>query len=292
MRWHRLAGALALAAVVGAGAAAAPSSSVTVVYELDQLADRPGAIVASPDYLAVVQFDSEVERIASARSDLLNVEVSGNQVLVRAAQRSGATDLVVNVGGHVALFTVTVDAQAKGPRRYVVRSPAPEGPPPEPPGDALGAAGTEPRVEVTSRATLPATSAGEATAPAWLTWRVMPVVRSDGKRVFFYELANRGEHAVVPDGSSLRLRSGSRLFGGADVLRTGVATTGRWFGAVEPGEAQYGVIVFQEPVEGPVELVWQVRDLVSREAVTLHWTESSEPASQTGGASNAAPAAR
>lgn len=297
MRWHVAAWGLIGVLWLGGSVQAASGGAVTVLYELDQLADRPGAIVASPDYLAVLQFDSEVERIASARADLLNVEVSGNQVLVRAAQRSGATDLVVNVGGHVALFTVSIDAQAKGPRRYVVRSapterpalPAPSSVSPE--SGAARAADPKP-TEVTSRAVFSVPAAGEATAPAWLIWRVMPTVRPDGKRVFFYELANRGEHPVVPDVSSLRLRSGSRLFGGADVLRTGVATAGRWFGTLEPGESQYGVIVFQEPVEGPVELSWQVRDLVGRETITLRWSEPSEAVPQAGGVSNAAPAAR
>lgn len=266
-----LAGMLAGLAAWPAGAA----EKVTRYYELERLGDQPGEVVVTTDYLTVLEFDREVSRIASARGDLLNVEANGSQVLVRAAQRSGSTDLVAVVGSQTALFRLQIDAEATGPRRYVIRSAAR-------PVRTTAA----PASSVTSPAAGAPAAASAAPAPEWeaveadafppgVTMRVLPIRRRDAL-VLFYEVVNQGRHAVTLAQESFRMRAGDLEWGPSElrIRRTG---TGRLGGLVDAGTAEYGVIVLPEAVQGVITLQVVMEDLTRWQRYPVLWTGPAEP---------------
>ena len=269
LRWLLLAAVLAALPAWPAGAV----EKVTRYYELERLGDQPGEVVVTTDYLTVLEFDREVSRIASARGDLLNVEANGSQVLVRAAQRSGSTDLVAVVGSQTALFRVEIDAEATGPRRYVIRSAARPVRSPAPP---TASAPLVPGSASPASPGVPEWEGVEAEAlPPGVTMRVLPIRRRDAL-VLLYEVVNQGRHAVTLAQESFRMRAGDREWGPNElrVRRTG---TGRLGGLVDAGTAEYGVIVLPEAIQGLLTLQLVMEDLTRWQRYPVAWTGPADP---------------
>lgn len=97
-------------------------------FNLDDLGREPGVVKLSPNYLSLIEFDDPIQTAATGRSDLIDVNVDGNRIILRPARSVGKTDLIVQVAGKTALFRVEIAEENGSPRRYVVETPEPPTP--------------------------------------------------------------------------------------------------------------------------------------------------------------------
>lgn len=249
--------ALALLALGAPGASSVLGqgygSSVSYTYDLATLSEKPGVIYVSPKYITVVEFSDLIDEIGTSRPALLQIRVaeSGpNLMFLKALQQAGSADLVVRVGGYVALFKVVVDPKMDSPRRYVVvlRSKGSS-------GSSAGAAnpteaprgeGAEPK-----EAQLPGGQAGGASLPSWLKASFSPE-RSANGWVIRYEVRNEGGEPLTLRVRDLTVRSGAVPLP-FRVLRTSFGDDPE---TLAPGAAASGAIVVEE--KGEIAWEWKV----------------------------------
>jgi hypothetical protein len=103
----------------------------SAVYYADDIQQTPARTQVSPGYLTLIEFYQDIDQISSGRPDLLHVEAVGSKIYVSALGRSGATDLVVEVGARTQLLHVQI-APGSSTRRYVVMLDKPPPPPAKP----------------------------------------------------------------------------------------------------------------------------------------------------------------
>ncbi|WP_287371997.1 hypothetical protein [Oceanithermus sp.] len=94
-----------------------------VVFEMTQLRYRPGVVYISPNYLTILVFDENVQRVLSSKETLMQAITKDNLVYLRAQKPAGQTDLVVYAGNQTLLFRVVVESETLLPRKYVIRWP-------------------------------------------------------------------------------------------------------------------------------------------------------------------------
>ena len=96
----------------------------TRTLALNTLDREPATIEVSTDYPTTLEFEGlSIELVQSSQPDQFTLETAGNDnaIDIRANQEDVNTDLYVGVDGRRALFTLVSDADATGPKRYLVR---------------------------------------------------------------------------------------------------------------------------------------------------------------------------
>lgn len=250
--------------VLGQNPTGTTSGYVARDFDLRQLATQPGNVLVSPNFLTLIQFEDLVDEVASARADLLRVEVRDNVILLRSAQNAGSTDLIVQSGGRMALFRIKIDAASFTSRLYRVRYPEPV---PQlgsvNPVVPLSNAGIDlplepPRANnpptLPTAPTIPASPQAPANPnppsnPSTPAPRVEFAATKDGNTIR-YTLINQSASTLTVDAARLRLSSGSN-----PVLFTISRVGGLFLGRLGPGETERGTIYLQGNA-AEVELEW------------------------------------
>ncbi len=231
----RISGVFA-ALLLTAGAAA--QGWVTTTYYADEITDRPAQLVISPNYLTLLEMPAPVDRITSARGDLMQLEVYDHQVFIRALRPAGTTDLWVTAGGRTTIFSVEVDAAGRTPHRYRV-----EWSRPQPPREARGA--PEPR---------PAVQRAPEPSPAWTAgppegFRAeVRAERAGDTLVVRFELENQSAVAIATDAAKITLTDAS---GRPLTFTLDRQSTGPYLSFLEPGQRQTGLLFVKQPFTRP-----------------------------------------
>ena len=238
-----------LAALVTLAAVAGAQEEFTLEYlELETLDSTPAEILISPDYQTLIEFEGmQIGQPSSGRVDLLTLEREPDTVRVRANQPMVATDLVVPVGGGVAMFSLSVDEEATAPKRYVVRAPRER---------QVRRDETEGTVASILR-DLARQGRRPEVLPEGVTFDAQLLYLTDQQVVIQYALANTGEFPITAETQRLSLtyqgepvpRSISRIAPDDGLAR------------ITPGEGEYGTIVVNNPPDGPLLLEWPITEI-------------------------------
>ncbi len=244
--------ALFAAQVPGVAQSYAPNSSTT--YDLRVLTERPGVVYVSPKYLTVIEFGDLIDEIGTSQPGLLQVKVSDSEhiIFLKALKQAGSADLVVRVGGYVALFRVVVDPKMDAPRRYVVTFTSTAArPTAAPQGDAQPSPGEEARDLRGQDAK--AEPKAEASPKAPVEYRFQPM-RSGNGWIIYYEVTNRSSQDLT-----FRMKDLTVTRGAVSVPYRLVRTTfGPDVEVLEAGGQASGMIVVENSPEG-VSWQWVLR---------------------------------
>lgn len=244
--------ALFAAQVPGVAQSYAPNSTTT--YDLRVLTERPGVVYVSPKYLTVIEFGDLIDEIGTSQPGLLQVKVSDSEhiIFLKALKQAGSADLVVRVGGYVALFRVVVDPKMDAPRRYVVTFTSTTArPTAAPQGDAQPSPGEEARDLRGQDAK--AEPKAEASPKAPVEYRFQPM-RSGNGWIIYYEVTNRSSQDLT-----FRMKDLTVTRGAVSVPYRLVRTTfGPDVEVLEAGGQASGMIVVENSPEG-VSWQWVLR---------------------------------
>lgn len=240
---------------------------VLTTYDVEVLASRPAHITVGLDVLTIMEFDAELTNVATGRADLLEIEVQGTTILLRANQNVGNTDLVVNTGRRTALFTVKVDPNLSAPRRYVI-------------GEIARPALTRSTERSTTRP-VPTTTPDAAEtheiettgAPEWLSFNTQTYTAPDGNFAIQYALLNRGEHPIAVDTHRLRISYQEPIVGPQplpfEITRAGTMLRRS---RLERGESEFGTIIVPDIPVGTITLTWDIVELGPGRTYTIQQT--------------------
>ena len=215
--------------------------------DLETLDSTPAAILISPSYQTLIEFEGlQIGQPSSGRVDLLTMEREPDTVRVRANEPVVNTDLVVPVGGSVAMFSLKVDEDATAPKRYVVRPPRS----PQVRHDKTqGAVGL--LRELTRQGKRP------EILPQGVTFDAQLLFLTDQQVVIQYALANTGEFPITAETQRLSLS-----YEGEPVPRTiSRIAPDDGLARIQPGEGEYGTIVVNDPPDGPLLLEWPITEI-------------------------------
>jgi len=248
-------------------------SNSLVTYDIKTLTYRPGVIWIHPKYMTVVEFAEALDEVGTSVPTLMQVKLSDaeNMLFLRALKNVGSGDLIVRVGGYVAMFRVVVDSRMEQPRRYLVTipnvpatsaapapstaaprpstttTPAPARPTPAPRDNAPQPQGSNPAPQQPS-----ADSRGGF--PEWLVAR-MTFARNDETLVAYYDIRNNGSETLRLLTENLTVqKAGARL-----PFRLVRTTFGQNVDLIQPGEQVTGAIMVPNAPEG-VEFQWKILD--------------------------------
>jgi len=238
-----------LAALVTLAAVASAQEEFTLEYlQLETLDSTPAEILISPNYQTLIEFEGmEIGQPSSGRVDLLTLEREPDTVRVRANQPMVATDLVVPVGGGVAMFSLRVDEEATAPKRYVVRPPREE---------QVRRDETEGTVASILR-DLARQGRRPEVLPEGVTFDAQVLYLTDQQVVIQYALANTGEFPITAETQRLSL-----TYQGEPVPRTiSRIAPDDGLARIQPGEGEYGTIVVNNPPDGPLLLEWPITEI-------------------------------
>ena len=260
----------AIAALALCAAAAAQTYSVRT-YPLEQLALAPGLVELSPNYLTLLEFPDAVQSVATGRSDLIDVTVDGRRIILRPTRTTGKTDLIVQVAGETAMFTIDIIEGNGMPRRYVLAAPeqpepvvratspadapppAPE-PAPEPVTPAPGVAPTPPVAETPAPETA-TTVAGERVP---FEFRTDVDVRNEHELVFRYRLTNNGDAPIANDGSRLVVLDENDRSVPYVLIRMNPDGTLNRVGA---HKTEFGTVRIPNPPAGDLRVEWPIVEI-------------------------------
>jgi hypothetical protein len=242
---------------------------VLTTYDIAELASRPGEIVVGTGVLTIIEFEDQVDNVATGRQNLLSIEVQASVILLRGNQNAGRTDLLVRAGGRTVLFTVRIDEQLTSPRRYVVGETRQGSP---------RLSGTTTSAPVTPAAPVPSTDTAPVPAPAvtdeaptWLSFHAEVTHAPTGALAISYALANQGEHPVAADASQLRLSYLDPVAGPIRLPYTlsRVSVEGL-VNRVAPGGTEFGTIVIKDPPpRGRIALEWSLIQIGPAQSYTV-----------------------
>ncbi len=281
---HRFATTLAVLTLAALVTIASAQAYAVRTYSLDLLGQSPGPIKLSPNYLSILEFGDAIQSAATGRSDLIQTSVDGRRIILRPPRTTGNTDLIVQVGGHTALFTVEITDVDGMPRRYVIESPEPDEPSPHTVAQAEANAADAESAEGESEAaagvegeTAPeATSSPEAEAPqrdpggqagdlATVSGDDVPFlfgtsvdVRNDFELVFRYTLENQGGHPIANDGTRLVILDENDETVHHTLVRMNPDGTVNRIGA---GTTEYGTIRVPRPPSGELRVEWPIVEI-------------------------------
>ncbi len=215
--------------------------------QLDVLDSTPAEILISPNYQTLIEFEGmQIGQPSSGRVDLLTLEREPDTVRVRANESVVNTDLVVPVGGTVAMFSLKVDEDATAPKRYVIRRPR------EPQvrrDETEGVAGL--LRDLTRQGKRP------EILPQGVTFDAQLLFLTDQQVVIQYALTNTGEFPITAETQRLSL-----TYEGEPVPRTiSRVAPGDGLARIKPGEGEYGTIVVNDPPRGPLLLEWPITEI-------------------------------
>jgi hypothetical protein len=209
--------------------------------DLDTLTSTPATILISPDYQTIIEFeDMQIGQPSSGRTDMLTLEREPNAVRVRANQPMVDTDLIVPVGSETAMFTLTVDEDARAPRRYVVRQTEED----------------EVRFDLNNWSTTTGRVGMGRNQPEMLPPGVIfdaqVLYLTDEQMVIQYALANVGAAPITAETQKLNL-----YYEGNKLPRTiSRIAPDDGMARIQPEEAEYGTIVISDPPHGSIVLEW------------------------------------
>lgn len=209
--------------------------------ELETLTSQPAEILISPDYQTIIEFeDMQIGAPSSGRIDMLTLEREPNAVRVRANQPMVDTDLIVPVASETAMFTLTVDEDARAPRRYVVRQ----------------ADEDEVRFDLNDWSTNTGRVGMGQNQPEMLPPGVIfdaqVLYLTDEQMVIQYALANVGDAPITAETQKLNL-----YYEGNKLPRTiSRIAPDDGMARIQPEEAEYGTIVVSNPPRGNIVLEW------------------------------------
>jgi hypothetical protein len=272
--------ALGLAALAATGGVQAQAGLVgpnaTRTFDIRELTVRPALIYISPSYLTLLEFEDLVTRVASAKGDVVSATIKDNYVYLIALAPSGSTDLLVTVAtGQVALFRVSVDKNATGPRRYLIRFPTVPGEPASTDSPAttrleVQDSRGQPRVPAPTPSTsipkeptpiTPTPGRVVEEMPPYLQVRAVPLW-DGGILTLNLTLRNAGPNSVVADQAAVRVYALDDK-GNRAVLPIRVSGGGR----VAPGGTA-AVAVIAEDAPPMVEVVWRISEIGRAEVWT------------------------
>ncbi len=265
--------------------AAAQTYSVRT-YPLEQLALAPGLVELSPNYLTLLEFPDTVQSVATGRSDLIDVTVDGRRIILRPTRTTGKTDLLVQVSGETAMFTIEIIEGNGMPRRYVLAPPEQPDPivrgttpndEPSPTTDDEPSPTTDDEPSPTTNGELdPAptphdephtdgtpvdmrgastTVAGER-VPFEFTTEVD--IRNDHELVFRYRLTNNGDTPIANDGTRLRiLDENDRSIPHALIRMNPDGTLNR----IGANKTEYGTVRIPNPPTGEFRIEWPLVEI-------------------------------
>lgn len=263
---RRLKAALLSAALLVGGAAAQSGYGpvVTTTYDLRTLTERPGIIHVSPRYITVIEFSDLIDEVGTSQPSLLQIRVSDSEniIFLKALRQAGNADLVVRVGGYVALFRIVVDARMESPRRYIVTLPVrgghalPVQPGPARPSEAPQSDTSLPsggqagglRGQVSQQTEPPTNDA----LPSWLSARFTPSI-SGNSWMIYYEVQNSGNAPITLRARDLVVRRGAVPIP-FRIVRTAFGEDPE---EIKPGQTASGVIV-AEGAQEPITWEWRV----------------------------------
>ena len=216
--------------------------------QLETLDSTPAQILISPNYQTLIEFEGmQIGQPSSGRVDLITLEREPDTVRVRANQPVVNTDLVVPVGGTVAMFSLEVDEDATAPKRYVVRAPR------EPQVRSDQTEGTAASLlrDLTRQGRRP------EILPEGVTFDAQLLFLTDQQVIIQYALANTGEYPITAETQRLSL-----TFEGEPVPRTiSRIAPDDGLARIQPGEGEYGTIVVNDPPDGPLLLEWPITEI-------------------------------
>ncbi len=216
--------------------------------DLETLDSTPAEILISPSYQTLIEFEGlQIGRPTSGRVDLLTMEHESDTVRVRANEPVVNTDLVVPVGGTVAMFSLEVDEDATAPKRYVVRRPR------ELQTRQDETTGTVASIlrDLTRQGRRP------EILPEGVTFDAQLLFLTDQQVVIQYALANTGEFPITAETQRLSL-----TYEGEPVPRIiSRIAPDDGLARIQPGEGEYGTIVVNDPPDGPLLLEWPITEI-------------------------------
>lgn len=257
---YKLFGVIAcLAALFAHAQTPVHSPYVLTTYDVAELASRPGPLIVGTTMLTIVEFDTQIDNVASGRQELLSIEVQDNLILLRANHSVGQTDLVVRAGGRTVLFGVQLDPTMAHPRRYVVAERRTV--PPRVSGSTgLGGVVAGDRVDRTSE------------LPEWLNFFAEAAYAPSGTLAIHYGVANQSDYPVAVDAGRLRLHYRDPVAGWVRLpySLSRVSAEGL-VNRVAPGGSEFGVIVVTEPpaIGGRITLEWTLVQIGPGETVVV-----------------------
>lgn len=216
--------------------------------ELETLDSTPAEVLISPNYQTLIEFEGmQIGQPSSGRVDLITLEREPDTVRVRANQPVVNTDLVVPVGGSVAMFSLEVDEEATAPKRYVVRRPR------EPQVRSDQTEGTA----ASLLRNLARQGRRPEILPEGVTFDAQLLFLTDRQVVIQYALANTGEFPITAETQRLSL-----TYQGEPVPRTiSRIAPDDGLARIRPGEGEYGTIVVNDPPDGPLLLEWPITEI-------------------------------
>lgn len=229
------------------GIAQAQDTFTLEYLDLETLDSTPAEILISPNYQTLIEFEGvQIGQPSSGRVDLLTLEREPDTVRVRANEPVVSTDLVVPVGGSVAMFSLKVDEDATAPKRYVVR-------PPRSPqvrhDETEGAVGL--LRDLTRQGKRP------EILPQGVTFDAQLLFLTDQQVVIQYALANTGAFPITAETQRLSL-----TYEGNAVPRIiSRIAPDDGLARIQPGEGEYGTIVVDNPPDGPLLLEWPIVEI-------------------------------
>lgn len=237
------------AALITLLAVAHAQGEFTLEYlDLETLDSTPAEILISPDYQTLIEFEGmQIGQPSSGRVDLITLEREPDTVRVRSNQPMVNTDLVVPVGGSVAMFSLRVDEEATAPKRYVVRAPRER---------QIRTDQTEGTAASILR-DLARQGRRPEILPEGVTFDAQLLFLTDKQVVIQYALANLGEFPITAETQRLSL-----TFQGEPVQRTiSRVAPDDGLARIQTGEGEYGTIVVNNPPEGPLLLEWPITEI-------------------------------
>ncbi len=238
-----------LASFIALVAIANAQEDFTLEYlELETLDSTPAQVLISPNYQTLIEFEGmQIGQPSSGRVDLITLEREPDTVRVRANQPVVNTDLVVPVGGSVAMFSLEVDEEATAPKRYVVSRPREQ----QVRSDQTEGAAASLLRDLARQGRRP------EILPEGVTFDAQLLFLTDKQVVIQYALANTGEFPITAETQRLSL-----TYQGEPVPRTiSRIAPDDGLARIQPGEGEYGTIVVNSPPDGPLLLEWPITEI-------------------------------
>lgn len=245
LRWSKH----SAATLIALGTLASAQGEFTLEYlQLETLDSTPAEILISPNYQTLIEFEGmQIGQPSSGRVDFITLEREPDTVRVRANQPMVNTDLVVPVGGSVAMFSLRVDEDAQAPKRYVVRRQR---------ETQVRRDETQGTVAAILR-DLAKQGRRPEVLPEGVTFDAQLLFLTDKQVVIQYALANTGEFPITAETQRLSL-----TYEGNPVPRTiSRVAPDDGLARIQPGEGEYGTIVVNNPPEGPLLLEWPITEI-------------------------------
>jgi hypothetical protein len=232
----------------------AAQETVVIHYQLQELTTEPGTISLSPNYLTLMEFPDLVQSVATGRSDLIQVEVDDNRILLRPTRSNGRTDLIVRISGTNALFRIEIDPDNGTPRRYVIHPNTP------PARGAVSSGGGGGAVEVSSMPITTAEVGGMPTAqgpavPLPFAFTYSARVNENRLLTIYYSLSNRSSNPIANEGTRLRILDELGTVGYSIVRMNANATANN---RIQPGASEHGVITLERAILGVPRIEWPI----------------------------------